>query len=403
MNKFIRLLGLTAACIVMAGSDGCPFEWREAVEDGDEDVSELTWKHADHVIGQPSLDSGETFRPPAANTMKDPVGIAVTGDRLFVADSGNHRVLAYDGLPDQDNADADFALGQDSLDSNERGSGAGGLFLPSGVAAGSWGLAAADSDNDRVVLFDSLPQSGPRDADRVLGQPSLDEDLGPGCFDDALAEPWTVVEADERIFVSDYQNNRLMVWARDAASGSPAVQVIGQARSDSCRRNRGQAAPSGDSLNGPAGFWTDGSRLAVADRLNNRVLLWADFPTQGEPADVVLGQSDMESDQANADGLSRGLNDPTDVYWDGRRLFVADKGNHRVLVYAAWPLANHPSPDAVLGQPDLDTAEANNTGDGTSVNARALNAPEAVWSDQDQVLVSDTGNARVLIYSLSED
>jgi hypothetical protein len=403
MNKSIRLLGLIAACIVLAGSDGCPFEWREIVEEGAGDVSGLTWKRADHVIGQPSRDSGETLRPPAPETLSEPVGMAFAGGQLFVADTRNSRVLAYSGVPEQNNAAAEFVLGQESMEENERRAGPGGLFLPTDVAAGAWGLAIADSDNHRVVLFNNLPQSGPRDADRVFGQPDLDSQLGPACLDDSLDEPWGVNQADERIIVSDYQNNRLMVWERDAESGSSATRVIGQDSFDFCRQNRGAGVPSGDSFSGPAGFWTDGSRLAVADRFNNRVLLWSSFPDEGQPAEVVLGQPDMESNSSNADGLSRGMDGPTDVYWDGNRLFVADKGNHRVLVYSAWPLANHPRPDAVIGQPDRNTGEANNTGDGTSVNARSLNGPEAVWSDGDRVLVSDTDNARIMIYSLSDN
>ena len=400
MNKSIRLLGLIAACFVLAGSDGCPFEWREVVEEGGGDVSGLTWKRADHVIGQPSRDSGETLRPPAPETLFEPVGMAFAGGHLFVADTRNSRVLAYDGVPEQNGAAAVFVLGQESMEENERRAGPGGLFLPTDVAAGSWGLAIADTDNHRVVLFNNRPQSGPRDADRVFGQPTLDGQLGPACLDDSLDEPWGVSQADERIIVSDYQNNRLMVWERDADSGSAATRVIGQDGFDFCLENRGAGLPAGDSFSGPAGFWTDGNRLAVADRFNNRVLLWRDFPSNGEPADVVLGQPDMQSRVVNADGLSRGMNGPTGVHWDGDRLFVSDRGNHRVLVYDSWPLASHPRPDAVLGQPDRNSNTANNTGDGTEVNARSLNGPEAVWSDGDRLLISDTGNARILIFVL---
>ncbi|MDQ2070645.1 NHL repeat-containing protein [Natronospira bacteriovora] len=400
MNKTLRILGLILACLFLAGNDGCPFDWREAIEEGAGDVGELTWKRADYVIGQTSRDRAETARPIAEDTLLEPTGVAFSGGPLFVSDTGNSRILAYEGIPARNGAGATFVLGQDDMQSGERGGDAGGLFFPTGVAAGSWGLAVADTGNDRILLWDSRPSSGPRDADRVFGQPALDQNFGPGCFEDALNEPWGVQQADERILVSDYGNNRLLQFEREAASGSAAIRVIGQEAMDVCLSNRGQGVPSADSFDGPAGFWTDGNRLAVADRFNNRVLLWRDFPSNGEPADVVLGQPDMQSRVVNADGLSRGMNGPTGVHWDGDRLFVSDRGNHRVLVYDSWPLASHPRPDAVLGQPDRNSNTANNTGDGTEVNARSLNGPEAVWSDGDRLLISDTGNARILIFVL---
>src|SRR5690606_38175173 len=48
---------------------------------------------------------------------------------------------------------------------------------------------------------------------------------------------------------------------------------------------------SASTLSSPRGLDSDGTRLLVADTLNNRVLAWTAFPTRlGQPADAVLGQ-----------------------------------------------------------------------------------------------------------------
>jgi hypothetical protein len=76
--------------------------------------------------------------------------------------------------------------------------------------------------------------------------------------------------------------------------------------------------------------------LFVADRYNHRILIYNTIPTSnGASADVVIGQPNMTSNTANRGG-SAGANTlyyPYGVYGDGTRLFVADRYNHRVLIY----------------------------------------------------------------------
>ena len=51
-------------------------------------------------------------------------------------------------------------------------------------------------------------------------------------------------------------------------------------------------------FNHPKGIATDGQRLLMADGNNNRVLLWTSLPTGDVPADLVLGQPDMDSNDS---------------------------------------------------------------------------------------------------------
>lgn len=403
MSARIRHIALILATLFLAGADGCPFDVDRILDR--EGSRDLDWRRADHVLGQNSLTANATSRSADADVLTDPTGLAYAGQRIFVADAGNNRVMVWDGLPEADDRPADFVLGQPGMSDGDPGVGAEGMAGPVGVAARSDGLAVADSGNHRVLVWDDLPDSGPLAADRVLGQPALDQQLPPACTADGLARPEAVAFTEDEILVADTDNNRILVWDRSASSGDSADRVIGQTDFLTCVENRGAIEPDSDTLSGPSGIWTNGTRLAVADRFNNRVLLWDSMPQGDRGADVVIGQSGMEGRRTNAGGLEFGLNGPTNVHWDEtrQRLFVADRGNHRVLVYDGWPSSNRPAPDRVMGQPDATTAQINNTGDNNAVNSRSLARPEGVWADGLEVLVLDGGNDRLLYHDIPEE
>ncbi len=92
----------------------------------------------------------------------------------------------------------------------------------------------------------------------------------------------------------------------------------------------------------PLGAATDGTKLVVVDSGNNRLLIYNSIPTAtGATADVVWGGF-------GASSLT--LNYPFGAHFDGTRLFVADRGNDRVLVFNSLPTSASQPADAVLGQ-----------------------------------------------------
>jgi len=91
-------------------------------------------------------------------------------------------------------------------------------------------------------------------------------------------------------------------------------------------------------FNHNAGIATDGTRLLLADRNNNRVLIWNRLPTANTPPDLVLGQPDFNSNDSGA-GRNQ-LNWPMSVRTDGQRLVVADTYNDRILIWNRFPTAN---------------------------------------------------------------
>ena len=53
------------------------------------------------------------------------------------------------------------------------------------------------------------------------------------------------------------------------------------------------------------------------------------------------------------------LSEPSDVFSDGKRLYICDTGNNRVLIYNKIPDRNNASADIVIGQPDFRSNSPN--------------------------------------------
>ena len=162
--------------------------------------------------------------------------------------------------------------------------------------------------------------------------------------------------AGQGLLVADTGQNRVFIWNQLPARvfAEPDV-VLGQLELADTGRNSGHQAAAG-TLHYPSGLWSDGQRLIIADAWNHRVLIWHTFPTRhGQPADVVVGQADFLGSQPNAKGIgsppsATSLNWPYGVFSDGQRLWIADTGNRRVLCYDQIPTQNHAAADAVIGK-----------------------------------------------------
>ncbi|WP_375768039.1 hypothetical protein NR798_41200 [Archangium gephyra] len=367
-----------------------------------------TFQAASVVIGQGDFTSRAVNRggPTGAGTLSNPVGNpAFAAGRLYVPDTGSNRVLGFNGVPSANGASAGFVLGQPDFPDFETGSGEQGLGSPEGLSSDATRLAVADTRNSRVLLHSTLPASTGATPSLVLGQESLDPTARlPGCGRTSLGLPEDVFLGGGKLLVADSANNRVLVWnTLPTTNGAPADLVLGQRSFTTCVENDANGDEVRDTtatattLWNPTGVWTDGTRLVVADSYNNRVLLWNQFPTtHGQPADVVLGQADFTS---RAPALTAtGMNTPYTVASTGLQLFVTDSQHHRVLVWNALPTANKTPADTVLGQVDFTHATLSDPDTGTTPSGRTLNQPSGVLLTWPQVVVSDYGNHRLLVF-----
>ncbi len=204
-----------------------------------------------------------------------------------------------------------------------------------------------------------------RARDRAKGQPaatSFSEDARVflGDRDNPLLAPRGVHLVSGRLIVADTGQNRVFIW-NELPTDPHAVPdvVLGQVATKDTERNAGGRV-SGSSLMYPSGLWSDGERLVVCDAWNHRVLIWNRWPTEhGQPADVVVGQPDFTANEPNVAGVgavpgARTLNWPYGVDSDGERLYVADTGNRRILIFNQFPTQNYAAADAVFGKRAFD-------------------------------------------------
>jgi len=93
--------------------------------------------------------------------------------------------------------------------------------------------------------------------------------------------------------------------------------------------------PSGCSstLSFPRYALAGGGRLFVADGGNDRVLVFNNIPKANKPsADVILGQIGDQVDQSS--DATNSLETPSSMAWDGTNLFVSDTYNDRISVFS---------------------------------------------------------------------
>ncbi len=298
---------------------------------------------ADLVIGQPDAHSNQAGVGRTA--LCRPNALAVDHDgNLFVADSDNNRVLRFDD-PFGTDVVADGILGQPTYDDNApnpAGASARTLHRPSGLAIDAAGnLYVADTRNHRVLRFDR-PVVSDDVADAVWGQAGRydtgRENGGGGPRADTFSYPMGLdIDARGRLAVADTANHRVLLFDTRAADPLTARRVIGQAGAfDQARDNRGGC--SAESLSGPEDVRFVAGGLLVADTANCRVLYYANPLRDNVAAGFVFGQEgrfDRGNRPLNATNAHR-LWFPSGMDLDtAGRLYVADRGHNRVLVYDA--------------------------------------------------------------------
>jgi hypothetical protein len=278
-------------------------------------------------------------------TLNVPTGVAIGAGVLAVADAWNHRVLLWHGLPGRSNQPPDVVLGQVDFRSGDPNRGltaarADTLRWCYGVAVHAGRLMVADTGNRRVLVWDGIPTVNGAPADLVLGQHDFaGRDDGAGAAPGATGMRWPhgIVAADELLFVADPGYSRVMVWrGLPGRNGAGCDFVLGQADMAGCDQNRAADRPSAASMNMPHGLAVLWNRLIVADTANSRLL---GFETgglaMGAAATRLAGQESFGEKRENGSRLpSRsGLCWPYAVAAYGRTLVIADSGNNRVLLW----------------------------------------------------------------------
>lgn len=135
------------------------------------------------------------------------------GGRLYVADTGNHRVLAWNALPTQLGTAASFVLGQEQMsehDPNRAGPvTALTMYEPPSLLVHAGSLFVADGTNNRILLvWTPPPTRGDQEPSRVLGQFRF-EASGLQLAATSL-KPWGMCANGNHLYVADHVHNRVL-------------------------------------------------------------------------------------------------------------------------------------------------------------------------------------------------
>jgi uncharacterized protein (TIGR03437 family) len=424
----------------------------------------LTGQAARAVIGQITFTDED---PNSSDTVLGGLsGIAFAADTLFVADANrvgalysNHRVLLFQGMSSQLPSptaelppaaglsagpqcpvcvgQATVVLGQPDFASTTLNPAPtqSSLRLPTAVASDGVHLAVADTDHNRVLIWDHIPASNNAPADVVVGQPDFVSSGVPTNHvpnSKSMSGPQGVWIQNGMLFVADTQNNRVLVYDHiPTTNGAAADLVLGQPNFNTYVEvdisQQTTSATAGNMLN-PVSVTSDGQRLFVSDLGYNRVLIWNTIPTSnGAPANVAVGQPDLVSSIANngytidtnnnnkqtavlctvSNGTDTNgnltypaacnstVNFPRFALAAAGRLVVADGGNDRVLVFDTIPAQSGAAADTILGQVGGSVYQATNAAD-------SLRTPMSLAWDGVNLYVADAFNRRITVYSMGE-
>jgi hypothetical protein len=254
--------------------------------------------NADIVIGQANSitgteNQGNGYTNPGANTLFGPSSVYCDGQRLFISDHFNNRILIYNQIPDHNNAAADIVIGQPDMFScnqnqNNSNPGANTLNLPYGIIGDGQRLYATDSYNNRILIYDNIPNTHNAAADHVIGQADMVHN-GPNQSGNSgantLSDPYAAYSNGQSVYTAEWSNNRALIFNGIPNSNNVSADIVmGQpSMTANCGNQGNYMTPGANTLKGVTSIFCDNLLLYIVDSANNRVLIYYPIPANSTP------------------------------------------------------------------------------------------------------------------------
>ncbi len=230
---------------------------------------------------------------------------------------------------------ADFESNDPNVDGVGSSPTAQSLNWPYGVFSDGEQLWIADTGNRRVLYFEKIPTTNYTAADKVIGKPNFNErDYD---HNDPIWPYSVKVSPNGQMAITDTQYYRVLLWQDwKKAVDKKADVIIGQESFEGNGQNQFNWFPKPNTLNWcyDTCFYKDG--LWVADTGSSRVLWFDKIPTENNTdANNVLGQDDFNTGSENKNTIwstEGSLYWPFQVSIEDQTMVVADTGNHRVVI-----------------------------------------------------------------------
>ncbi|MGA2134180.1 MAG: hypothetical protein ABSH50_17950 [Bryobacteraceae bacterium] len=336
---------------------------------------------------------------PIANGMRVPTAVASDGTHVAVADTLNNRILIWNSIPTTMNQPPDVVVGQSTFTTAAFPGdtpNANSLRGPQGVWIQNGKLYVADTQNNRVLIYNSIPTSNGAAADIVLGQPNMTTWVQVNIANQTtsaaannMLTPVSVSSDGTHLFVTDLGYHRVLIWNELPTSNQQAADVeIGQTNITTGIPDDAYNCVQNGVVVGTAsgGCFSN----IVSDTTASTVI------TEVAVMCTTSNGIDVNSNPIYPTLCASTLSFPSYAFADSTgRLYIADGGNDRVLIFNSIPTSDGASADLVLGQTDF-------VSDAPTDGADTMDAPLSLAFDGSNLYVADSYNQRILVYTVSE-
>ena len=312
------------------------------------------------------------LEPQAATPLRFPGKLHLSGDRLFISDTGHNRLLVLRLDRDGSRGQVEAVVGGGRAGLADGGFEEAAFDHPQGLYLGGDTLYVADTGNHALRTVDL----GRRQVRTLAGAEGEALGLSPlgVAARTTLRSPWDVLALDGSLYVAMAGSHQL--WRVRLATGEIGPYA-GTGREDLVDGPAAEAA-----LAQPTGLAHDGRRLYFAD-CESSAVRWADLQAGGR-VNTVVGTGLFDFGDRDGRGEAVRLQHSYGLAYADGRLYVADTYTNKVKVI---------DPDARTAAAFLGTGEA---GDRDGEQPQFWE-PQGIAAGEGRLYIADTNNHKIKV------